>query len=820
MRFFLPKMIMIIAMVPLLIPHKSMAKERFNLNALDIDKPTQFTPNIESINQGLEQVPGQYRVSVYVNGQYRFTRDILFSAGNDNKLYPVLHNQDLTDCGVSKRFLGQNNTNVGDALLSLLPQARFNADLENLKLNLEIPQAYTSTDEIGASGRQADDGMIAGFTMYDASGSQTHYTQSMQHTIANYFIRLQNGINFNAWHLRNTVNLSSDYNKLRMQDNYLERDIPSLLSRLTLGQSFTSSDIFDSMNIQGIQLSSQDEMLDDTEQGFSPTIRGLAPSPAKVEVYKNGYSIYQTYVAAGPFELNNLPSEAGNGELEVRLTESSGRISHFNYNFSSVPVMQRKDKGKYTLAMGKLSERTNEQREFIQYTYAHGLSNKLTLYGGMLYSANYRSILAGLGLNLGSAGALSLDITNALIEGRYASGGLKSRYYKVFSTTDTTLTLSNSYYPDKNYTRFEEQSIPGRLLAGTEENAYTTHTISESQLSVSQPTGIGSIFFSLNDTRYNNKNNNSHSVNAGYNFSVMKSNLSITFSSVRHYLKRYNENQLSIMLQIPFDILSGSVTAGTSLISSAKENTALESISGSAMETNQLTYNLQKSHTFNASGKDLLSMNTAWYSPSALSKLGYNQSDSQKQINYGLQGAIVIHPGGLTLSQPTGETFGVISTSGIGGIELANSKGIKSDSNGFMVVPNLTPYRKNTLHLIVPSDNDLAELNDSIQTIMPAHGAIEFSEFSVKSGTKALFTLHFKNGFVPFGATVTTEEKSPGTGIVGPEGSVYLSGLKDEGRLTAQWGRSDSHICHADFTLKQASEHKKMRIMRKELICA
>lgn len=824
MRLFLLKMIIIVAMVPVMSPLRAIAKERFNLNALDIDNPAQFSHDIESINQGLEQVPGQYRVSVFVNGQYRFTRDILFSPGDDNKLYPVLDNQDLTDCGVSKHFLAEKkNTSVSEsagALLAFIPQARFHADLDNLRLDLEIPQAYTNTDETGAAGRHADSGMIAAFTRYDVSGAQTYYTQGMKNTVDDYFIRLQNGINYNDWHLRNNINLSPDYSKPNMKDNYLERDIPSILSRLTVGQSFTSSDIFDSMNIRGIQLSSQDEMLNDTEEGFSPVIRGLAPTPAKVEIYKNGYSIYQTFVAAGPFELKNLPSEAGNGDLEVRLTESSGKVSHFNYNSSSVPIMQRKGKGKYTFAMGKILDSAGAGHDFMQYTHAHGFSNKLTLFGGGMYSLGYRSLLAGLGLNLGSAGALSLDITSAMIGGRYATGGLRSRYYKIFNATDTTITLSNSFFPDKNYTRFDEISVLGGLRDRGKEKNDGMRTVSQSQLSISQSTGAGSLFISFNDMRYRNRKNDSRSVNAGYNFSVMRCNLSVTLASVRHYLTRYNEKQISLMLQIPFNVLSGSVTTGTSLMSSAQGTTVGTTLTGSAMEKNQLTYNLQKSHVINVPDSDLMSLNTALYSSNTLSRLGYNQSKNQKQINYGLQGGVVMHSGGLTFSQPTGETFGIISTSGIEGIELLNSKGIRSDRNGYMIVPNLTPYRKNTLHLNVPSGNDFAEVNEPIQTVMPAHGAIAFSEFSVKSGTKALLSLHFKSGFVPFGATVTTEDKSSGTGIVGTEGSVYLTGLKDEGRLTAQWGRSDSQSCHANFNLRQAAEHKKVKIIRRELQCA
>lgn len=77
-----------------------------------------------------------------------------------------------------------------------------------------------------------------------------------------------------------------------------------------VGNTYTSSGIFDSLSFIGLQLSSDKEMLPDSLHGFAPTIRGIARTTAEVSVYQNGYSIYKTTVAPGAFEINDLYATA------------------------------------------------------------------------------------------------------------------------------------------------------------------------------------------------------------------------------------------------------------------------------------------------------------------------------------------------------------------------------------------------------------------------------------------------------------------------------------------------------------------------------
>ncbi|WP_254622297.1 fimbria/pilus outer membrane usher protein, partial [Stenotrophomonas sp. GbtcB23] len=87
-----------------------------------------------------------------------------------------------------------------------------------------------------------------------------------------------------------------DWNSLSA---YAQRDIPSLRSQLILGDSFTSGQIFDSVGFRGASLGSDDRMLPQSLRGYAPTLRGVAATQARVQVWQSGNLIYETSVAPG-----------------------------------------------------------------------------------------------------------------------------------------------------------------------------------------------------------------------------------------------------------------------------------------------------------------------------------------------------------------------------------------------------------------------------------------------------------------------------------------------------------------------------------------
>jgi outer membrane usher protein len=116
-----------------------------------------------------------------------------------------------------------------------------------------------------------------------------------------YYLNLQSGLNYGAWRLRN--NGVALFAKQRQRHSnwqnigtWAQRTIIPLKSELVLGDSNTGNDVFDSIGFRGGRLYSSDSMYPDSLQGYAPTVRGIARTPAKVVVRQNGYVIYQSYV--------------------------------------------------------------------------------------------------------------------------------------------------------------------------------------------------------------------------------------------------------------------------------------------------------------------------------------------------------------------------------------------------------------------------------------------------------------------------------------------------------------------------------------------
>lgn len=154
----------------------------------------------------------------------------------------------------------------------------------------------------------------------------------------NYYLNLQSNLNVGAWRVHDYS--SGTYNGGGSSDSshdwqhistYVQRSIIPLKGELTLGDSYTPSDVFDSLGFRGIQIASDDNMLPDSLRGFAPTVRGIAKSHAKVTVKQNGYVIYQTYVSAGAFEINDLYPTSSSGDMDVEIEEADGSKAPIPY---------------------------------------------------------------------------------------------------------------------------------------------------------------------------------------------------------------------------------------------------------------------------------------------------------------------------------------------------------------------------------------------------------------------------------------------------------------------------------------------------------
>ena len=148
-----------------------------------------------------------------------------------------------------------------------------------------------------------------------------------------------------------------------------------------MGDTFTTGDVFDSVQFRGVQLMSDDEMLPDSQRGFAPTIRGMAHSNAKVTISQHGYVIYETSVSPGGV-CDKRPLSNG---AKRRSRGAGKRERWFGADLYpalfSRPFMLREGRVKFSLSAGRYHSEQSQVRSptFLQGTLFYGLPAEFTL---------------------------------------------------------------------------------------------------------------------------------------------------------------------------------------------------------------------------------------------------------------------------------------------------------------------------------------------------------------------------------------------------------------------------------------------------------
>ena len=805
MIFLLALLLMMVLLLGYL--HSAEARETFNTHALELDSSGQPVVDLSAFAEADGQMPGTYRVTVYVNGEQQGdAQDIAFVSGANKKLTAQLTPAMLKDWGVNIAAFPTLAALPPETPLEdpgrYIPMATSELRFSKLQLHLSIPQAAMSATARGwVDPSQWDEGVSAALLNYNLSGSNT-WRDGKNGSDNNYYANLQSGLNLGAWRLRNYSTWNYDEDNGSRWDSvntYIQRDIQRLQGQLTLGDSYTPSDIFDSVQFRGAQLASDDNMLPDSLRGFAPIIRGIAQSNAQVTIKQNGYIIYQSYVAPGAFTISDLYPTSGSGDLEVTIKEAGGSERTFVQPFSAVPIMQREGRLKYALTAGKYRSGNNDsdEPEFGQMTAIYGLPRAVTIYGGTLYSQNYLSGAAGLGFGLGELGSVSTDITAAHTtlnnDETHNGQSYRIQYSKDFQASDTSFTLAAYRYSTEGFYTFQETND---LRAENNDGWRLTYNKRQKlQLDLSQSIGnYGSLFVSGYQQDYWQQDGYERTLSTGWNGNVNGINYSVTYSySDYPDSTQPADQQLAFSIQIPLNRFLPNAWASYSVNTAKHGNTRQQvGLNGTALADNNFSYGLQQSYTNHGEGASG-NISADYKGGQGEITGGYNYDKDTQQVNYGLKGGVVVHPHGITLSQPLGDSLAVVRAPGADDVKVQNNTGVYTDWRGYAVVPYVNAYRKNRIALDTSTLGDGVDIDTAVQTVTPTQGAVVMADFNTRVGRRVLMTLIYRGLPVPFGAQA--KMKSGSSGIIGDDGQVYLTGVPDEGDITVNWnGKSQCRV--------------------------
>nr|WP_318381160.1 fimbria/pilus outer membrane usher protein [uncultured Enterobacter sp.] len=814
------------------------SEEYFNPAFLDGVDNGQATPDLSIFEKQNTQTEGKYYVDILLNRKKVDSKDVNFSYAvnsvDRHQLVPCLSVDDLKRYGVTTEQFPKLAENSQCADLQAIPDAKFDFDFSHQQLNLSIPQAAMAQNPRGYVEPQAwDNGINALLLNYTFSGSNSRQdnTGSDKQTSSDYYLNMQPGVNLGAWRLRNysTWNYSSQ-NKQQKANwssvyTYVQRNIVALKSQLTLGESSSPSEVFDSINFSGAQLESDDSMQPDSMQGYAPTIHGIARTNAQVIVKQDDYTIYQTYVSAGAFEINDMYPSGSNGDFHVTVKESDGSEQNFIVPYASLAIMQREGHYKYSFTAGEYRPYDDavDHSAFAQATLIYGLPYEMTLYGGTQIAGDkYHSLALGMGKNLQYLGAFSFDVTrsDAYIperQQRETGQSYRFRYSKNFVETGTNFTFASYRYATQNFYTLDDALDRYRSDELSAEDNDRQRNRFDVTLNQDLSDDFGSVYATYMQENYWNSKNTSRSVSLGYNNSWKGISYSLSYAYSRNnYAEENNAEEnnaesyeekdqvFSLYVSIPLDGWLKNSRAGYSLNSSKQGNTTQQvNLAGTALEQRNLNWSLQENYTDHGVGNSG-NLNLNYAGAKGETTVGYSYDSSQKRVNYGHRGGVIIHEDGVTFGQALGTTSVLIKAPGAEGVNATSQSGVQTDSRGYAIVPYATPYREYAVGLDTQSLKDNTDLVKARQTVIPTRGAIARADFDVKVGYRTLFTLQHTGGeAIPFGATASLEGSNESMGIVADNGQVYLSGVPLTGRIQVKWGSAASQQCAADFTLPE-----------------
>lgn len=811
----------------------------FNPNALEIDNPSATAVDLSQFSSTGGQAPGVYRSDVYLNGEKQDTLDITYISGDKGELLPQLTPAQLDAWGVRIAAITELAALPADTVITdiahYIPQAACSFDFSHQSLNISVPQASMRSSAQGSvDPRFWDEGLPALLMDYSFSGSRVSQDGADGRNDS-YFLSLHNGANLGAWRLRNystwnyqktpgDMSESTSQSEWDSISTFIQRDIKTLKAQLTLGDSSTPSEVFDSVQFRGVQLSSDDNMLPDSLRGFAPTIRGIANSNARVTIKQNGSVIYQANVSPGPFTISDLYPTSSSGDLLVTVTEENGTERSFVQPFSNVPVMQREGHLKYSMTAGKYRSQSGQGEAPLlgQGTLVYGLPHDLTVYGGLQASEQYKAAALGIGFGLGVYGSVSLDATQSYaslqqetVSSPVSKSGQSYRfqYSKDFATTDSTVTLAGYRYSTKGFYTFQEATDFELGEYGSELNVRNNKR-SRLQLELTQNLkngDWGSLSLSGYQQNYWNRQGNERNVSVSYSNSVWNGvnwTLMYTYSELTD-ASEPEDQQLALSISVPLSRWLPGAYLSSSTVNDMRGKVHTQTgLSGSALEDHNLSYSIAQGYGNHGEGTSG-SLNTSYRGTYGELSAGYSQSAGSRQMNYGASGSVIAHRHGVTFGQSLAgdiNAVALVEAPGAAGVKVQSGTGVRTDWRGYAIVPYLSAYKRSRIGLEPATMGDNVELKENVVSVVPTSGAVVPATFKTSIGHRVLITLTRQGQNIPFGALVssgTGEDEI--SGIVGDDGQVYLSGVPDKGDLTASWGNKNTQRCLAHFELPAGS---------------
>ncbi|MFV5934729.1 fimbria/pilus outer membrane usher protein [Proteus mirabilis] len=773
----------------------------FNIDVLDAE-------DIQNIDMSQFSIagyvpPGDYVLTVFVNGQRLGAPRDITVLEQKTQTQAICIPADLLDSiglkeSVKPKVTVYPNSQCLD--LSVLKGMQTVIDLPTLSLKITIPQLWMEyRDPYWTPPALWEEGINGAFLDYSANVSITEEKEGDKRTYLS--TNGTAGINLGVWRFRGDY--SAIYQKKRggrqsqeIHDFDFSRlygftSLKKLASILTIGENYFYSDVFESWQYSGISLESDDCMLPPKLVGYAPEITGVADTNATVIVRSQNRVLLETTVPPGPFRIQTLDSGV-RGILDITIREENGEEKKFSISTASLPYLTRPGRLIYKLVMGKTRYDGHHLtgKPVFSGEFSYGLSNAWSLYGGTQFNSDYQATAIGIGRDLFSFGALSLDITQSFA--RFTDKKIKGRSYRLnyaksFDALRTDITFAGYRFAARDYrtlTQFMDQRRTGYDIRSPKENY---------QIYINKY--FDNFNISLNyqySTYWQDKPQTQYGLYASTNISIpmlSQQNANISLSATRTERDSgYQDDAINLYLTIPlYKGHSISFSESYSRIGKSNQYSHRASYSGYSDRDNY-SLNVGYSHGEEIDSQSSIS---GYYSRDfSQANLSANASyvpQQYRSVGASINSGITATTQGIALHRSAnGDTRLMIETPGVGDVPL-DSGVIKTNHFGLAVIPNVNSYRKSTVSINTSQLPENIETLESTTDITLTKGAIGYRSLSVMKGEKLFAIISLNDGKKPpFGASVRNADNRE-LGIVGEDGVTWLVGISSKEKLSVYW---------------------------------
>ncbi|WP_244817045.1 fimbria/pilus outer membrane usher protein [Caballeronia sp. Lep1P3] len=786
--------------------------------------------DISRFNKGQPVLPGTYRADTYVNNVWRgkFDVDVRDSAQHPGVVLPCVDTELVERLGVDLRKLSPEAAamldNAGNACVTLpelIPGAIASFDGGEQRLDVSVPQIAMSARARGyVDPKYWDEGINAATLQYNAN---VYHSSTGGYDNDSQYLGLIGGINVGPWRFRYQGSLTHNNvsgSHFQTVQTYVQRPFKDIKSQLTAGDTFTDGALFDSFGVRGVTLGSDDRMYPESQRGYAPVVHGIANSNARVQVRQNGNIIYETTVAPGAFQIDDLYPTGYGGNLDVVVTEADGTQHVSTVPYAAAVNALRPGVTRYSATIGQYRDPTIDIHPFVsQFTVQRGVSNLVTLYGGVSAADMYFASMVGAALNT-SVGAFGLDVTQASASfkgyGTHNGASVRISYSRLFEPTNTNIAIAAYRYSTNGFFTLPDAVTLRELNQRHQPGLMNAMQKSRLQFVLNQSLGesgrYGSLYATGSLQTYWNRANHDTQFQIGYNNNWKR--LTYGVSAVRQFLvetKRW-DNRIMLNLSIPLGFGAHAPQASTNFQHDTADgrSTLQQSVTGTLGVDNAFSYGVNA--TLNDGGNDAggsasAGGNVGYVAPFALLTANASAGRQYSQVGAGMSGGVVAWRDGVAFTPNMGDTVAVVEAKDAAGARLANGVGLRVDPWGHAIVSGMQPYSNNDIELDPKGLPINIALKSTVQRTAPTAGAVVRLQFDTENmGKPAVMRVTRPDGKpLPFGSEVFDGDNRT-VGTVAQGSRIIATGLKlDAGTLDVRWGDAPEQRCAVRYQLPAAA---------------